>query len=327
MVCAVLLAMLIAGCVTPAVSRLAVKLKVVDHPGGRRLHDRITPRWGGIAIYAGVITAIVLGVTYRNFVVHGHHVWNWQIAGILVAATIIAIAGMLDDIYDLSAGKQIVAILTAGIVLIAFGVRIDGISNPLMLGHFHPYNPKRWIALGYWSIPVTLLWIFVVTKTVDAIDGLDGLAAGVSAISAATMALMAARADQPTVALIAAAVVGGCIGFLWHNYNPARIFMGTVGAQFLGFVLASLAIVGTFKMAAAVSVFVPILVLGVPLFDYAAVLVRRFASHAPLHQADRRHLHYRLLDYGLSQRQVVLVMYSVSAILCVAAFLLFRSSH
>ena len=170
----------------------------------------------------------------------------------------------------------------------------------------------------------------LVTKTVDAIDGLDGLAAGVCAISAATLALLAAASKQPespTLALLAAAVVGSCVGFLRHNFNPAKIFMSTVGAQFLGLMLASLSILGTIKVAAAISVAIPLLVLGVPIFDYAVVLGKRAADRAPLTKADRRHLHHRLIDRGMSKQQAVWVIYACTAACCAVAVLIFKFSH
>jgi UDP-GlcNAc:undecaprenyl-phosphate GlcNAc-1-phosphate transferase len=242
-----------------------------------------------------------------------------------------ALVGLLDDLRDLSAGWQALGILTAGAILIAFGVRIEGITNPLVTQPSGEYNPARWMALGPMvSILVTLFWVFLVTKTVDAIDGLDGLAAGVCAISSATLALMAASSHQPggpTIALLASAVAGACIGFLRHNYRPARIFMSTIGAQFLGFMLAAISILGTFKVAAAVSVLVPVLVLGVPIFDYAVVVMKRVANRAPLTMADRRHLHHRLLDHGLSHQQAVWVIYGCTIVLCAAALILFRASR
>ncbi|MBM3494043.1 MAG: undecaprenyl/decaprenyl-phosphate alpha-N-acetylglucosaminyl 1-phosphate transferase, partial [Armatimonadetes bacterium] len=193
------------------------------------------------------------------------------------------------------------------------------------------YDPRRWIPLSLpVSVAVTAFWVLLVTKTVDAIDGLDGLAAGVCAISAATLALLAAASRQtggPAIALVAAAVAGACIGFLRFNYSPAKVFMSTVGAQFLGLMLAGISIMGTFKVAAAVSVLLPILVLGVPIFDYGVVLIRRLMNRAPLTLGDRRHIHHRLLDRGLTHRQAVWVIYGCTLVLCVAAVVLFSVSR
>jgi len=177
------------------------------------------------------------------------------------------------------------------------------------------------------SIVGTVIWVFVVTKTVDAIDGVDGLAAGVCAISATALALMAVQLTKPefaTLALIAAALAGACLGFLRHNYHPSKIIMGTIGAWTLGLPLAAVSIMGAFKIAAAVSVLVPVLVLGVPIFDYMHVLTRRVLARAPLTVADKRHLHHRLLALGWNQKQVVWFIYGVAILFCVTALAVFR---
>ncbi len=318
---------------TPSVLCLAKRHGAMAVPRSRDVHETPTPRWGGIAIYAGVVTAIVLTVTWRHFYpnVSDANGWTWRLLGVLLAATFIAAVGMVDDVKDLRAIYQAAAILAAGGILLAFGVRIEGMTNPFIATSNAVYNPARWIPFApALSIVGTLFWVFLVTKTVDAIDGLDGLAAGVCAISSGTLALMAAASHQPegpTIALMASSVAGGCIGFLRHNRYPARIFMSTVGAQFLGLMLAAMSIMGTFKIAAAISVLVPVLVLGVPIFDYFVVLAKRLACRAPLTAADRRHFHHRLMDRGLSQSQAVWVIYACTAALCTVAFLIFRAMH
>ena len=174
------------------------------------------------------------------------------------------------------------------------------------------------LKFGLFAAPITAFYIFVVTKTMDTIDGLDGLAAGIAAIAACTLTIIATYGGQPRVAILAAALVGSSLGFLRHNYNPAKIFMGTGGAQFLGFSLACLSIVGAFKTAAAVAVLIPVLAFGVPIFDAAFVVIRRVISRQPITQADKRHMHHTLLGLGLSQRQTVLVLYALAATLSVA---------
>lgn len=331
MAAAFVVALSITWAATPWVLRLALRAGAVAVPRARDVHENPVPRWGGIAIYAGVVAASCLALTYRHWRTGGESGWNWHLAGVMVAATFIALVGLVDDLRDLRAAWQALGILAAGAILVAFGVRIEGVTNPLVAAPPGAYNPAQWIALSpIVSVAATLFWVFLVTKTVDAIDGLDGLAAGVCAISAATLALVAAASRQPegpSLALVAAAVAGGCIGFLRHNYNPARIFMSTVGAQFLGFLLAALSILGTYKLAAAASVFIPVLVLGVPIVDYGIVLLKRLAQRAPLTAADRRHLHHRLLDRGLSHRQAVWVIYGCTAVLCLAALFVFELSR
>lgn len=328
---AFLLALGITWGLTPWVRELAIRFGAFAVPRDRDVHEEPTPRWGGIAIYLGVMAAVLVTVTARHLITHGENGWNSHLVGVLLAGTFVAGLGLLDDLKDLRALYQAIGIVLAGCILIAFNVRIEGLTNPLAADHAGVYNAARWIGLTTpVSIGLTLFWVFLVTKTVDAIDGLDGLAAGVCAISSATLALMAAASHQPegpTIALLAAAVAGACIGFLRHNRHPARIFMSTVGAQFLGLMLAALSIMGTFKLAAAISVFVPVLVLGVPIFDYGAVLVRRMLHRAPLTHADQRHLHHRLLEHGLSHRQAVWVIYGCTAALCAVALVIFKASH
>lgn len=316
---------------TPWVAKLAIRFGAMAYPRARDVHDEPTPRWGGIAIYLGVVAAASVAITARHIITHGEFGWNRHLVGILIAGTFIGLFGLVDDLKDLRPFWQIVGIVAAGSILIAFGVRVEGLTNPFAGAKPGMGIPANWLPL---TLPIsavlTLSWVFVVTKTVDAIDGLDGLAAGVCAISATTLALLAAASRQPegpALAILAAAVVGSCAGFLRHNYNPARIFMSTVGAQFLGLTLASLSILGTFKVAAAISVAVPLLVLGVPIFDYFIVLAKRISQRAPLTAADNRHFHHRLLDRGLTKQQAVWVIYGCEAVLCVAAVVIFKVSR
>jgi UDP-GlcNAc:undecaprenyl-phosphate GlcNAc-1-phosphate transferase len=314
---------------TPGIMKLARRHGAMAIPRDRDVHDKPTPRWGGIAIYLGTVCAMALSISYRHWRTGGANGWTPHLVGLLLAATFIAIIGMIDDIRDLRPHWQILAICISGAILMAFGVRIEGISNPAAwLSHdAAPYNPSRWLQLPTSvSVIATLFWVLLVTKTVDAIDGLDGLAAGVCAISSATLALLTTTTPQPggpAIGLAAASVAGACVGFLPYNFNPARVFMSTVGAQFLGMMLAGISIMGPFKAATAVSVLVPLLILGVPIFDYGVVLFRRVRQGAPLMQADRRHLHHRLLARGMSQKQAVCIIYSITFVLCLAAFLLF----
>ncbi len=327
---AALVAGIITALVTPSVRRWVEARGVVDEPGERRENKETKPRAGGIAIYLGFVIAVIVAVTIRQFARDGQHTWSMQVVGILLATTFAAVTGLVDDFKDLSAVKQVIAILGAGLILVAFNVRIEGVSNLLGMGQSGKYvASQHWHALNnITSILATLIWVFVVTKTVDAIDGLDGLASGVCAISATALALMAVQMARPefaTLAVIAAALAGSCLGFLRHNAYPSKIIMGTIGAWTLGVPLAAVSILGAFKVAAAVSFVVPILVLGVPIFDYIHVVARRLLDHAPLTSADRRHLHHRLMDrWGHDQRKVVYFIYGVAIVFCVVALCVFQ---
>lgn len=312
------IAMIVSMLMTPVVKRLAFKYGAVDDPtrDERRVHKEPLARWGGIAIYCGMLAAL-LATTWKT---HPLQPFPMYLTGILGIGALVVIVGALDDLHQFSARIQAVFLLGAGVAITFFGkndesrVLISGINWP----PFADQHTSAWLSFGLWAIPITAAYIFVVSKTMDTIDGIDGLAAGISAIAGGTITILAKYEGQPRVALIAAALTGASLGFLRHNYNPARIIMGTGGAQFLGFCLAALSIVGALKTAAAVAIFVPVLVFGVPLFDAVQVVIRRRLSGVPITQPDKRHIHHQLLDRGLSQRQAVWVLYSVAILLCVA---------
>ncbi len=314
-------ALLVAWLLTPVVKKLAFKYGAVDDPNrdDRRVHTVPLPRWGGMAIFAGIIASIAIVLPFAYPI----NPFPPYLLGIMGIGALIVVLGALDDLYQFSAKVQLLFLLLAGVAIqfIFVGdarVQIQGIGTPFLGENAH------WFAFGWWAIPVSAVYIFVVTKTMDTIDGIDGLASGIAAIAAATLSLIATYEGQPRVALVAAAIAGASIGFLRHNYNPAKIIMGTGGAQVLGFMLAALSIVGAMKTAAAVAIIVPMLVFGIPLFDAVQVMIRRRLSGSPLTQADKRHIHHQLLNKGLSQRQAVWVLYSVAIVLCAALVLLVR---
>lgn len=297
---------------TPWVRLLALKMNVLVQPGGRRVHSQPMPLWGGIAIFGAFLIAVLVIARFSP----QYAAYRTAMIGVLVSSALVVTVGLLDDMKEFSAAIQMGAIVLAGAVLMMFGVRIDWISNPFSnAGMSH-------LPMAISAI-ITVMWLFLVTKTVDFMDGLDGLAAGIGAISAGVLAIMAFYARQPHVALMAAALCGACIGFLRYNFNPAKIFMGTGGSQFIGFVLASIAIIGAFKVAAAIAIALPVLVFGVPIFDGLFVIFKRFRDRRPLHVADKSHLHHRLLEKGLSHKQVVIVIYAMCLVVGGAALALF----
>lgn len=304
---AALTASLVAFMLTPFVRRFAERWGIVAHPGGRRVHARPTALLGGVAMYVGFVAgvAVILMVSDKVNL-------SRQAIGVLAGGTLVAMAGILDDKYELPGWVQAGSILAGGAVLCLFGVRIYAITSPISVN------------FGLWSIPVTLLWVLMVTKAVDCMDGLDGLAAGISAIAAATLMVMAAHfAARQMSAVMAAALLGAAIGFLRYNYPPAKVFMGTVGAQFLGFTLAGISILGTMKITALLAVAVPVLILAVPLFDTTFVVLRRAATGKKIGEADTTHLHHRLVRKGLSHRQVIWCIYALAMISCGIAYLIF----
>ena len=307
--------------ITPFVRRLAIAKGAVDDPSQdeRRVHTVTTPRWGGIAIYAGMLVSLlaILPFAYpvRTFPIY--------LVAVLACGALLVGIGAYDDVRPLRARWQMLYLLAIGVAVQFFydsgRVQIIGMDFP-------PFGDHRtWTAFGWLAVPITAIYIFIVTKTMDTIDGVDGLAAGVASISGVTLSIIATYEGQPRVALVAAAIAGSSIGFLKHNFNPATIFMGTGGAQLLGFMLAALSIVGAFKTAAALALFIPVLVFGVPIFDAAFVVVRRMISRQPITQADKRHLHHTLLKKGYSQRQTVWILYTIAAALSLVLLVLVKA--
>ena len=306
-----LLSMVTAGVVTflmtPPVKHFAEKVGAIDVPKDeRRVHDHPIPRMGGLAIFIGFVLSLICFVDVST-----------QVLGILLGGLIIAVMGAVDDIVSLNAWVKLAGQIVAAIVAIRCGIVFETISNP------NAFAEQTTIVLAhYLTIPLTLLWIVGCTNAVNLIDGLDGLAVGVSTISSVTMLVVALFVAEPSVAIILAALTGACLGFIPYNFNPAKIFMGDVGSQLLGFVLSTVSIIGMFKMHTLITFLVPLLALAVPLADTAFAFFRRIIhGQSPFH-ADKGHFHHRLLAIGLSQKQAVAVLYGISAVLGLIAVLL-----
>ncbi len=302
-----LVAALVALISTPVVRSLAFRVGAVDVPrDARRMHDHPIPRMGGIAIFLGFILSVLIFLPLTP-----------ELRSMLLGSVVIVILGILDDIYALPAlPKFFVQIAAALIVVVEEGNRIRLLSNPNI------FSKEPFWELGWLSIPITVLWIVGITNAVNLIDGLDGLACGVSTISSMTLLVIALIVAEPDVAILMAALAGGCIGFLPYNLNPAKIFMGDTGATFLGFILATVSIQGLFKFYAIISFAVPFLMLGLPIFDTCFAIFRRVAHGQSPMAPDRGHIHHRLIDMGFSQKQAVAVLYIISAILGLSAVVL-----
>lgn len=310
---AFLIALAVAYLVTPLVIKLAYRVGAIDVPkDNRRVHKVPIPRLGGVAIFIGFMAAVL--VNFRM---------DSRLIGILIGAFIIVTMGYFDDIKPLSAKvKLLVQLIAAGIVIYS-GVKVEFVTNPLSY-IFEDVN--KYIFLGNWSYVLTLFWIVGVTNAINLIDGLDGLAAGISTISALTLAAVGFFLDQSYIAVLAATLAGATIGFLPYNFNPAKIFMGDTGSLFLGYMLSVLSIMGVLKSAAALSILVPIFAIGLPIFDTFMAIIRRALSGKSLMEADKGHLHHKLLDIGLSQKQAVLTLYSISAVLGFSAVALVEAT-
>ena len=293
-----LLAALVSYILTPYIKKLAFIIGAIDKPDNRKVHKKIMPRLGGLAIYIAFMIAAVASLELTK-----------DIVGILVGGSVIVIVGVLDDKYQLPAKVKLLGQIFAACVLVAFDIRIEWLNNPFG-GYFYL---NEWIL----SAILTVFWVISFTNVVNLIDGLDGLAAGVSAIASVTVILVAVQMGYYHIAVMTAALAGGIIGFLRYNFNPASIFMGDTGSMFIGYTLAAISVYGAVKTAATVALIVPAIALGLPIMDTAFAIMRRYSNIA----STSGHLHHRLLAMGMNQKQAVLLMYGITAILGIAAVL------
>ena len=303
---ALLVAMVLSFLMTPVVKSFAYKVGAIDVPkDSRRMHKVPVPRLGGLAIFSGFMVSALLFVPLTS-----------EMKSIMLGAVVIVVLGVIDDSMDLPAALKFAVQILAALIPALNGVTIRVFSNP------NVFSDDLYWKLGNLSLPLTVLWIVAVTNSVNLIDGLDGLANGVSTISASTMLVIALLLGETDVSLALAALVGACIGFMPYNLNPAKMFMGDTGATFLGYILATMSIQGLFKYYAVISFVVPFLILGLPIFDTAFAFFRRLAHGQSPMRADRGHIHHRLIDMGLNQKQAVATLYVISAILGLSAVVL-----
>jgi UDP-GlcNAc:undecaprenyl-phosphate GlcNAc-1-phosphate transferase len=284
---------------TPAVGGMARLLGAVDRPDERRLNRRPIPRLGGLAIFLGIVVPALAFLDLSG-----------ESRGVLLGAAVATVVGAVDDFRGLSPPTKLAGQVAAAAIPPAFGVWIDHFTFPFL----GVVDLPAWI-----GVPISMLFIVAVMNMVNFLDGLDGLAAGVCGISGLTVSILALSLGKPDPAILSAIVAAGCLGFLRHNFFPARIFMGDSGALCLGFILASVSIQGLFKTASTVVLVLPLLVLAVPIIDTSFVVARRLKYSQPIYAADRSHLHHRFMNIGFSQRRAAVTMWLWCASLAGAA--------
>ena len=288
---AVICAALVSYTMTPPVRLLAFRIGAIDIPtDSRRMHKKPTPRIGGLAIFAGFMVATLVFCDPSS-----------ELYALWIGGAVLVILGIIDDIFRLPAWiKLLVQLCVAGIA-VCFGVLIDHIT---LFGLM--------IKFGYFSVPITILWIVGLSNAINLIDGLDGLACGVSAITAVSVFAVMLITGDYTSALLTAILIGACFGFLPYNKNPARIFMGDTGSLFLGYTLS-------FKLHTVLSFLVPLSIFALPILDTLVAIIRRIChGQSPFHP-DRGHLHHRLVDMGFTHKEAVRLLYAISALLGLVA--------
>ncbi len=286
---------------TPIVKTIGIKSGRVDKPSERKIHQRPMVRLGGVSIFAATIAALLIVWGLGGFGILPTQK-EWEVWGVTLGGCAFFLIGLADDLFNLSPLTRLLMQVIVATVAWSMGVHIDFLSIP-----FHGL-----VQMGWLSLPLTVIWLVGMANAINWIDGLDGLAAGVSGIAALVMLIVTLFMQQPAAALIAAALAGGTLGFLRYNFNPAQIFMGDGGAYFIGFTLAGVGVIGLVKSTAVTAVLLPYLILAVPIVDMSAVILARLRHGKSPFVADKRHLHHRLLQAGLSQRLVVLFIYSLT---------------
>ncbi|GLC87845.1 glycosyltransferase family 4 protein [Lysinibacillus piscis] len=293
---------------TPLVKKLAFRIGAVDAPNYRKVHARIMPRLGGLAIFLAFLIGIAISSPFLINVFTDGSGGPYLLA-IVLGACIIVATGVIDDMREISAkAKMLGQLIAALIVVFVGGIQIEVINLPFV-GELN---------FGLLSIPLTILWIVGITNAINLIDGLDGLAAGVSSIALLTLSVMAFSMGNMFVLPVAAILAVATIGFLFYNFHPAKIFMGDTGALFLGFMISVLALLG-FKNITVVSFIIPVIMLGVPISDTFFAIVRRVRMKQKWSDPDKSHLHHRLLDMGFTHRQTVLIIYAIAMMFGLAA--------
>jgi UDP-GlcNAc:undecaprenyl-phosphate/decaprenyl-phosphate GlcNAc-1-phosphate transferase len=285
---------------TPLAKRTALKFGVLDNPGARKVHSAPVPLLGGLAIYIAFTAAVII---------FGQVFYVQQVAAILLGATLVSFLGIWDDKWGLKPAVKILGQVAAALILVASGVQVGFLHQPVL------------------DVIVTVVWVVGITNAMNLLDNMDGLSGGVALVASAFFLLMAAMTGQFLVATLAAAMVGACIGFLYYNFNPATIFMGDAGSLFLGFMLAAIGIKLRFPANYdIVTWMVPVIVLGLPIFDTTLVTISRIRRHVPVSLGAKDHFSHRLVVLGLSKREAVLVLHLTSGALGMCALFIMQAS-
>jgi len=304
-----ILSFIVSLCATPIARKAAIKFGAVDIPNdARRIHKKPIPRLGGLAIVAGFFVTLLFNIINDAITSGEAFELSNQMLGMIGGIIIIVVIGIIDDIKQLGPKIKFFFQLVAAIIVVISGTKIN-----LLYGY--ELSP-------YISYPLTIFWIIGITNAINLIDGLDGLAVGVSSIASLSLFFVSIITARWDVAIITAILAGSTLGFLPFNFNPAKIFMGDTGAYFLGFTLGVISIQGTIKSYTAIAIAIPLLVLGLPLFDTITSIVRRLLGGKSIMSADRGHIHHKLMDMGLNQRQSVVAIYTASGALGLCAIVL-----
>jgi UDP-GlcNAc:undecaprenyl-phosphate GlcNAc-1-phosphate transferase len=306
-----LVALIVCAIMSPAIIRFATRRGVLDQPGERKPHDKPVPTLGGTAVFSGVMAAVFVCFPFLPKELRPDEIY--AVMGISLGAALCFIIGLFDDLFGLRPGRKFLfqVLVAAGGIL--FGIKIGFLSG---IRTEFIYLP---VAL---TVILTILWITALMNAVNLIDGLDGLASGITAIAAAAFLVLGLMQGQIAAALLSAAVLGASLGFIPFNFHPAKIFLGDSGSLLLGYLLATISILGPFKTTTALTVALPILILGLPLFDTSWAILRRTVAGRKMYEADTEHVHHQLRKRGLGHRGTVVALYGVAVVLAIIAVMI-----
>ena len=297
------IAFIVSYILTPYMARVGKKQNMMDLPGHRKIHEEAIPNLGGIVIFFGFLLSLLFVVQIEG-----------QVKALLIGGVIILLLGVVDDIVDLAPRHKFIIQMVPALIVIIY--------NSDLINSFIVNQLKIFDLLGYLLYPILIFWIVGVTNSINLIDGLDGLACGVSVISLITFFILGLRQNFETLNLVSIALVGSMLAFLKFNFYPAKIFLGDSGSTFAGFMLSSVGAVWILNSGNAFFIFIPIIILALPIFDTLFAIWRRYRGHHPIFQADKGHLHHRLLARGISHKNVVFILWGISAICSVIALVL-----
>lgn len=317
---AFILSLVITALITPIVKKIAEKYGFMDKPAERKVHKHPIPLGGGVAVYIGFFLTVLLLFLFV-FSVAGKSIFSVNsikttkyITGLIICGTIILIIGLIDDKKVIPAKVKFLFQIGIALILYYFGFSIDYINLP---------GEKIFYLNKAMSLGISLLWIVGLTNALNFLDGLDGLLAGITVISSVSFAILTASQGQLMVTIFMLILAGSALGFLKYNFHPAKIFLGDAGSLFIGLMLSSLSIMGAFKVTATLVFVVPIIIMGIPIFDTTYAVTRRMVKGQSVFKADKGHFHHKLLDMGLSQTKVVLTLYAINALLCAFSLYLY----
>lgn len=297
-----IIAFVVSYILTPYITNVGKKQNMVDVPGHRKVHEEAIPNLGGIVIFFGFLFSLLLVVTIEG-----------QYRALLIGGVIILLLGIIDDIADLSPKIKFIIQVTPALIVIAF--------NHQLIHSFIIIQLKNLGLLGYLMYPVLILWIVGVTNSINLVDGLDGLACGISIIALSSLLILGIFFQIENLNILVTAMLFSMLAFLKYNFYPAKIFLGDSGSTFAGFMIASISVLWAIQSQKALFLFVPVIILALPIFDTLFAIFRRYREHRPIFQADQGHLHHRLLLRGIEHKNVVLLMWGISFLFSVVALI------